>query len=199
MFTQMSVAPRSRRSCREYLGATPHPDTTLTGTGAPWQGSSAGWGAWLPQNREQGDETCRQMSAAIPGLVPGTLGGTIHLFLLPWRCLRQQPAGAADPTESLGAAVAVGSLDGGGLQENSVSWLQLSRCLQGAGAPAPVCVPTQGSEASGLGGAPVPHTRSHPAGGKSPSPNIWRRNKLLCVGNYFNLTPEESKMVVAII
>lgn len=104
--------------------------------------------------------------------------------------------------ESLGAAVAVDSQDqlgGGGLQENSVSRLQLCHCFQGAGAPAPMCVPTQRGKVSGLGGATVPHAMSHLAGAKSPSPNHWRRNKLLCVENYFNLAPEENRRVVATI
>lgn len=58
--------------------------------------------------------------------------------------------------------------------------------FQGTGSSPCMHVATQDNEASGLEGVPAPHTMSYPVGDKPPSPNYWTRNKLLCVGNYFN-------------
>lgn len=56
-----------------------------------------------------------------------------------------------------------------------------------AGAPAPVCVPTQGQEASGLGGV-QPHMPRLTLGGQISLSKSLQKCKLLCVNNYFVAT-----------
>lgn len=77
--------------------------------------------------------------------------------------------------------MALGSLDqleGGGLQENSMSRLPL--VAEGAGAPAPACVPTQGGEVSGSEGALSSHSMSHPVGANLPLQIAGKEKTAVC-------------------